>query len=201
MLRPVTPYVAFHYRSLQKQLLKAKIGKRIPSRIIQLSQESKIDLTWWVKSSGFKSHSTAHLREQKPTVHIWTDASLTGSGAHDSRGRFTQREWTATELASDPHINVLELIAAKEAVAELVMKGDVVRLHLDNRVACAYIARQGGTKSNALVNPSLSTLGFGSVKASNFDNPTLDINKRQQFSRFPVKVMTVLISHLLNCFL
>ena len=150
MLRPVTPYVAFHYRSLQKQLLKAKIGKRIPSRIIQLSQESKIDLTWWVKSSGFKSHSTAHLREQKPTVHIWTDASLTGSGAHDSRGRFTQREWTATELASDPHINVLELIAAKEAVAELVMKGDVVRLHLDNRVACAYIARQGGTKSNAL---------------------------------------------------
>ena len=56
-------------------------------------------------------------------------------------------------LLSEPkrlHINVLELRAAGEAVAELVRLGDICRLHIDNKVAVAYITKQGGTKSSAL---------------------------------------------------
>ena len=54
------------------------------------------------------------------------------------------------ELNSDLHINLLELRAAKEAVLNFAQEGDVIQLHLDNKVACAYIRKQGGTKSNDL---------------------------------------------------
>ena len=149
-MRPVTPLAAYHFRSLQKQLLLAKKFKRIPSKCIPLSQESKLDLAWWVKPLGFQHNCTASLQEKAPTVHIWSDASMTGGGGHDSRGNFYQRGWTATELSLEPHINLLELMAAKEAIEKFTERGDIVRIHLDNRVACAYIAKQGGTKSDQL---------------------------------------------------
>ena len=60
-VRPVTPLAALHYRSLQKQLLIAKRGKRIPSLIITLSQKSLSNLQWWASPSGFQSHCTASL--------------------------------------------------------------------------------------------------------------------------------------------
>ena len=71
---------------------------------------------------------------------------MTMAGGHNSRGEFFQREWSPSELANDPHINLLETRAAKESILSLSNPGDKVRLHIDNRVACCYIARQGGTK-------------------------------------------------------
>ena len=147
-MRPVTPLGAFHYRSLQKQLLIAKRPKRNPSKMIELSKESLNNLVWWVKPTGFLSNCTASLREPQPNVHIWSDASMSGCGAHDSLGNYFQRDWSETEKSL--HINVLELIAAKEAIARFATPGQIIRLHLDNKVACAYIAKQGGTRSNDL---------------------------------------------------
>ena len=47
-VRPVTPLCALHYRSLQKQLLRAKVSVRRPHQIIYLSPKSIASLAWWV---------------------------------------------------------------------------------------------------------------------------------------------------------
>ena len=53
-------------------------------------------------------------------------------------------------MSLDPHINLLETRAAREAINELAEPGDNVRIHIDNWTAAAYIRCQGGTKSFAL---------------------------------------------------
>ena len=148
-VRPTTKLAALHYRGLQKQLLQAKIKIRVPNQIIQLSQRSKSDLKWWASDTGFKSNSVAPLMEPTPTLEIWSDASHLGAGAHSSRGENFQREWSNSEKELY-HINFLELRAAKEAVFKFARRGDIIRLHLDNMTACAYIRKQGGTRSNIL---------------------------------------------------
>ena len=149
-VRPVTPFAALHYRSIQKQILKAKQPERDPNQIIFLSPQSKVDLLWWAKKSGFRSNCSANLRELTPTLHIWSDASMEGAGAHTSKGQFLQRDWTPEELSKDPHINLLEVRAAREAVLAFARPGDQVRLHVDSKVAAAYLRKQGGTRSNIL---------------------------------------------------
>ena len=74
-------------------------------------------------------------------MDIWTDANLSMGGGHSSRGEYFQREWNDLELATDPSINLLETRAAKEAVVSLSSPGDIIRLHVDNQVACSYIKR------------------------------------------------------------
>ena len=75
---------------------------------------------------------------------------MEGAGSHSSRGQFQQRGWTNAELAEKPHINLLELRSAREAVEKFAVSGDQVRLHVDSMVAAAYLAKQGGTRSNLL---------------------------------------------------
>ena len=141
-VRPVTPLAALKYRSLQMQLLNAKSLHRIPNQIINLSTKSKSDLAWWVSNSGFAISCTAPLREANPTVHIWSDASMVGAGAHNSRGEFRQRFWSENELLKEPHINFLEIKAAKEAVFELAIPGDKIRMHIDSCM-CIHIEARG----------------------------------------------------------
>ena len=149
-VRPATPLAALHYRSLQRQLLKAKLRVRIPSKIVVLTTKSQFELRWWVAKSGFAANCSSFIREQEATVDIWTDANLIMGGARSSRGNFVQRAWDTSELSESPHINLLELRAARDGVAALASSDDIVRLHLDNRTACAYIRKQGGTKSSVL---------------------------------------------------
>ena len=68
-------------------------------------------------------------------------------GACNSRGEYFQREWSESELSLEPHISLLE---AREAVSQLSISRDLVRLHIDNYTALAYIRKQGGTRSYAL---------------------------------------------------
>ena len=149
-VRQCVPLAAMHYRSLQKQLLFSKLGRRKPKKIVVLVNKSLLELQWWLKDSGFISHSSAPISELQPTLHIWSDANLEMGGARTSRGNFSQREWTSKELMSNPHINLLEIRAAREGINALANPGDRVRLHLDNATACAYIRKQGGTKSFTL---------------------------------------------------
>ena len=79
-VRPAVKFAALYYRSLQYQLLKAKVGKRDPSKLIILSQKSKEELQWWVSPAGFALHSSSPIREPQPTVKIWSDANLTRGG-------------------------------------------------------------------------------------------------------------------------
>ena len=147
-VRPVTPLAALHYRSIQKQLLRAKSVVRKPDQIIHLSRKSILSLSWWLSPAGFAANASSPIRELEPTVEIWTDANKDRGGAHSSRGAFMQRAWSSAE--QELHINLLETRAAREAVAHLAEPGDRVRLHIDNRTATAYIRRQGGTKSSSV---------------------------------------------------
>ena len=153
-VKPATPLAPMHYRSLQRQLLFAKQGERDPTKIINLSQHSLEDLTWWFSSDGFAVNCTAPIREMEPTITIYSDANLTMGGAHNSRGEFMQRAWSEEELSECPHINLLELRAAREALL-LTRPGDRVRLHVDSRTAASYIRKQGGTKSFVLTQEAL----------------------------------------------
>ena len=50
-----------------------------------------------------------------------------------------QREWS--DLEKTEHINLLELRAAREAALKFAKPYDKVRLHVDSKVACAYILK------------------------------------------------------------
>merc|ERR1711954_319078 len=138
-VRPSTPFAALRYRSLQKQLLKIRAswpeGVRREKQRLKLSRKSLLSLKWWVSPSGFAANSVCSIREPEPTLEILSDANMTMGGAYNSRGQFYQRHWTDQELNLDPHINLLEIRAAREAVASLASPGDRVRLHVDNVTA------------------------------------------------------------------
>ena len=146
-VRPSVPLAALNYRSLQYQLLKAKAKIRNPNTVIILSQKSRNELCWWVSPTGFAVQCSAPIRELSPTVDIWSDANLLRGGSHCSRGTYHQRNWSLEE--QEYHINFLELRAAKESLT-LARDGDLVRLHIDNKTAVAYIKKQGGTRSSRL---------------------------------------------------
>ena len=148
-VRPAVRLAALYYRSLQSQLLAAKKDIRDPNKIVYLSQKSLLELSWWVSKEGFESNCSSPIREPEADLDIWSDANLERGGSHSSRGDYIQRCWSPAELALDPHINLLELRAARESLV-LASAGDRVRLHLDNRTAVYYIRKMGGTRSSVL---------------------------------------------------
>ena len=162
-VRPATKLAALHYRPLQRQLLHAKVGFRDPGKVIFLSPKSKHALKWWVCRSGFESNCSAPIREPEPTLSIWTDSNMEMGGGCDSRGGFVQRKWNVSDLKDDPHISVLEAKAAKEAVMALAKPGDLVRLHIDNNAALAYVKKQGGTRSYSLNKEACKLWEFASL--------------------------------------
>ena len=83
-VRQCVPLAAMHYRSLQKQLLFSKLGRRKPKKIVVLVNKSLLELQWWLKDSGFISHSSAPISKLQPTLHIWSDANLEMGGARTS---------------------------------------------------------------------------------------------------------------------
>ena len=124
--------------------------------MLRLSPKSLYSLSWWVSPSGYQANSSCPIRELEPTVEIWSDANLSMGGSYNSRGQYTQREWSEHELASEHHINLLEIRAAKEGILSLASPGDRVRLHVDNVSAVAYIRHQGGTHSSSLSDEAMS---------------------------------------------
>ena len=149
-VRPSTPLAALHYRSIQRQLIRSKFGKRKPNKVINFNQKSLCELQWWVAETGFTGNCSSSISEKTPTIHIWTDANLKMGGARSSRGHFCQRNWDQEEINSDYHINLLEIRAASDGILALAVPGDKVRLHMDSMTACAYVRKQGGTKSTSL---------------------------------------------------
>ena len=208
-VRPVTPLAVLNYRAFQADLLVAKRGCRIPSKVINLSFKSLANLKWWVSDLVVKSNNTAPLRELQPSLHLWSDASKMAAGAHSSRGDQFQRLWTAEELLADLSINFLELRAAKDGIKHLTQPGDIVRLYVDNQTACSYIARQGGTRSTMLCqeacdlwniaiekNISLLTPHWVSTKS----NTGADFLSRHQLDTWEVKLNVDLFHLLLEHF-
>ncbi|KAF7243781.1 Arginine repressor, partial [Varanus komodoensis] len=89
------------------------------------------------------------FRQPQPALTLYTDASLTGWGAHCSDLR-TQGVWQGHETSR--HINYLELLEVFKALwsSENILQDRVVQIALNNVVTVFYINKQGSTKSAPL---------------------------------------------------
>ena len=95
--------------------------------------------------------SMSPLHHPSPQLHLFTDSSLEGWGAHMDN-HMASGFWSITNKKQ--HINVLEMKAVLLALQAFAVhiKGHSVLLATDNTTVAAYINKQGGTHSRTLCN-------------------------------------------------
>jgi len=107
---------------------------------IPLSGEVRACLSWWMERLSFPSG--VPLVPPPVDIHMFTDASERGWGAHVDSARY-QGMWSEEE--SRLHINILELRAVRLALeSHLPPVGSHVLVATDNTTVKSYINRQGG---------------------------------------------------------
>ena len=118
-----------------------------PTLPVAWSQEVKEDLTWWLVEERLRVG--VPLSAPPPDVHLFSDASLVGWGAH-LLDHYVSGLWSEEERQS--HINLLELKAVFLALQAFQhrVSGQTVALMCDNATVVAYINKQGGTVSRSL---------------------------------------------------
>jgi hypothetical protein len=147
---PQVPLGRLHLRAFQRDIVQGWMHPMSKFRTqIWLSPQARADLEWW--SDPLRLAQGASLLPFRPQVHLFTDASLSGWGAHLLSGQTVQGEWPAA-LAGQP-INLLELQAVWLALRRFrpFLVGQAVQVHLDNTVAAFYINKQGGTRNPQLL--------------------------------------------------
>ena len=87
-------------------------------------------------------------------IALWTDASLSGWGAHSDKGHYCQGLWSIQEETL--HINTLEVPAVIRAIESLNLHDLHISLHIDNEVA-KFVINKLRSKAAALY-PYLSML-------------------------------------------
>lgn len=114
---------------------------------ITLSSLARSDLAWI--AANLLYFPPAHFN-QRPTCHLFTDASLTGWGAWaPSLSLGVHGRWLHTSPL--PHIQVLELAAVIHAISALPLPPHSrIHLHTDNQASLSYIAKWGGSASPEL---------------------------------------------------
>ena len=118
-----------------------------PTQPVPWSPEVKEDLTWWLTEENLRVG--VPLSSPPPELHLFSDASLLGWGAH-LLDQFVSGLWSEQE--SQEHINLLELKAvylALQAFQHRVAHQSVA-LMCDNATVVAYVNKQGGTVSHSL---------------------------------------------------
>ena len=95
--------------------------------------------------------SMSPLHHPSPQLHLFTDSSLEGWGAHMDN-HMASGFWSI--INKKQHINVLEMKAVLLALQAFAVhiKGHSVLLATDNTTVAAYINKQGGTHSRTLCN-------------------------------------------------
>ena len=106
----------------------------------------KVHLRWWLLRNNVIAQAPLH--PPKYVTSIYTDASVQGWGAHCAH-MIAQGLWSIQQ--SKLHINVLELkavlLALKTFVPQLSLQQRIIQVASDNTTVCAYINKQGGTRS------------------------------------------------------
>ena len=157
-MEKLVPQGRLHMRPLQLELKKLWSQSLSLDKKIILSQEVLDHLNWWKERHNVMATVPLHL--PKPSISIYTDASMEGWGAH--MGEFMiQGTWSPQE--SKLHINVLELKAVHYALKELVSRSPhhkVIQVVTDNTTVACYINKQGGTRSPNLVAITWSLLAW-----------------------------------------
>ena len=117
----------------------------------QIGMTTKIlqNLKWWLQEDLYLQGIP--MKIDPPSHTIFTDASLSGWGAHvEPEGLLFHGLWT--ENQSRLHINVLEMNAIFLSLTRAVhkVKNSTVLVSTDNTTVVAYIRHQGGTHSTDL---------------------------------------------------
>ena len=111
-----------------------------------LDPSVKVHLRWWLLRNNVMAQAPLH--PPKYVTSIYTDASVQGWGAHCAH-MIAQGLWLIQQ--SKLHINVLELkavlLALKTFVPQLSLQQRIIQVASDNTTVCAYINKQGGTRS------------------------------------------------------
>ena len=129
------------------------------SHQIRMTSEILHHLKWWLQEDLY--HQGIPLKIDPPSHTIFTDASLSGWGAHvEPEGLLFHGLWT--EDQSRLHINVLEMKAIFLSLSQAVhkVKNSTVLVSTDNTTVVAYIRHQGGTHSTELSEEVWSVLNL-----------------------------------------
>ena len=86
-----------HYRALQRSLIISLNGGRSKSKSVRISHPGVVrELNWWA-SGGLRANRTSPWCPPKPTLQIWTDASMSGGGSKTESGLCFQCTWSEQE--------------------------------------------------------------------------------------------------------
>ena len=117
------------------------------NRKMEISQEMKSDLKWWLKNIEVTYNP---IRNNIFKLEIFTDASLTGWGSALQSGEKARGWWTGQN--KNEHINILELRAALNGLKCFARNESncEILLRIDNTTAIAYINKMGGIQHKSL---------------------------------------------------
>ena len=143
----LVPGSRLRMRSLQLQLRRQWNKSLSDSMPIQWTASLLPDLRWWQERKHLLRGRDLHAIF--PDFLLFTDASTQGWGCallHYSAGE----EWSQEEARL--HINVLELRAVGNSLKFFLplLRDHSVGIYADNTTALAYLAHQGGTRSETL---------------------------------------------------
>ena len=149
-----------HLLPLQLSLRNQWRPQNLPySHQIRMTSEILHHLKWWLQEDLY--HQGIPLKIDPPSHTIFTDASLSGWGAHvEPEGLLFHGVWT--EDQSRLHINVLEMKPIFLSLSRAVhkVKNSIVLISTDNTTLVAYIRHQGGTHSTELSEEVWSVLNL-----------------------------------------
>ena len=111
---------------------------------IPITQTCRTALSWWLNPQNVCQGVL--WVTPPPTIHITSDASLEGFGAHMGELSY-QGIWSPQQQTY--HINKLEILAIQKCLIHWQdhLKNQSIMIHTDNRSALSYIQHQGGTHS------------------------------------------------------
>ena len=109
-----------------------------------ISKKGKDEIRWWI--STIPTAVKSLLPPPRMDYTIFTDATHQGWGAHNQKVD-TNGIWEF--FTENTHINILELLAIKEALKFFLPKSECqhIKIFSDNTTAISMINKQGGTKS------------------------------------------------------
>ena len=137
--------VQFHH--LQLQQVSALKGGRSCKEKISLDNQALGELQWWIVK--LKHFNGRYLIPAKHQVIIQTDASLEGWGAN-CMCMETEGKWSVEKRKL--HINILELLAVKNAILAFTKEKTINEIHIqtDNTAALSCLLKMGGTTDRTI---------------------------------------------------
>ena len=119
-----------------------------PDEKIQVTQNVRHAMRWWLNRDNVMAG--VPLRLSQVEHQVFTDASVDGWGGH-WENQTIQGLWKPIE--KQYHINVLELLAVWKVLEHFVddLSGTSVLVATDNSTTTAYISKQGGTRSQEML--------------------------------------------------